>query len=119
MTYGTYHASEIEGSARWGARLIAREVEMGLPGLVGNRQAGSGELANQLVALIKHTGALEQLLDAARDELDLLHGGDDEITRVEIDDELNGHRLLGVACPQGSHGYLYVSFVLDPEEAQR
>lgn len=110
MSYGTYHANDITGDARWGARLIANELAYeGGTGLVSNRQGASGDEAHRLVGLMQERNVLRTATAKAR-ELGLHHDGSNDEAHTLYEDE----DIIVIGSAQGSHGYLYVSAILNP-----
>ena len=114
-TYGTYHADKFEADARWGARLIHREVNDGLTGLVGDRQSGFGDRAHDLVGLMAKHNVLGQATGHARSLR--LQGNDDSVHTL-FDETFDDDHVVVLGSPQGSYGYLYVTALLNPREEE-
>ena len=91
--------------ASWGARLIYAEVAGGSAGIVWDRQTPDGEPDT--------VQALFPVVDRTLAEF--------RKVKYELDSGQSGHicwregRILVVASPQGSYGYLYITAVLEKE----
>lgn len=95
--------------ASWGARLIYREVAEGGGGIVWNRQTPDGD-AELLTALV--FPAVDRAMPAIRSVLaGWLYGWSGESERGHI--VIRDGRVVTVASPQQSYGYLYVTSVLE------
>lgn len=109
--FGTYHTGTISCEAQWGARLIAKEVAMGLNGLVHNRQSASGAKAHDLVKRMQERNVLHEACEAAR-KARLPDNGSDISPHILYQDD----DIVVIGSPQGSFGYLYVSALLHPNQ---
>lgn len=95
--------------AVWGARLIYSEVLGGFSGVVGDRQGGTGD-----------DEAFAKLIFPAVDEAMIVIRY--LVQNYKLNQEERGHavwrkgRVVVVASPQQSYGYLYITAVLERED---
>jgi len=107
LSFSSYHLKydPEQHAAAWGARLIWDEVVAGGRGLVPGRQDAIGE--QELVHSIWPTiDALVSIVRAKAQSWQLSAASDDKL-------ELRQGKVVAVASPQGSYGYLYVTGVVE------
>jgi hypothetical protein len=120
LAYGTYHIDASNYDAAWGARLIYAEVMAGGTGVVWDRTDMTGSQADKdkLLAVL-NGGAMKLAMDRLRKDAEVgLMDSRTEEAFVPYNDGNHDGRVMIVASPQRSYGYLYVTAVLKNKEEE-